>query len=331
MTQERTSVSTTPPLPGLELVQQINEALATVASDFAGDDDPAALAMPYARWADTGTGRWRMRNAAGTAWIDLGPLAAEDAVPVDGAVLASQAWVLARTMPTFLAGTEPTTNAGDIWINGVGACRWDAGDARYWLIPTYTNSILVTASGTVARPGAYVKYGQWDGCGGGGSGGRGSTVGSGRSSGGGGGAAIFREAFTFSDTPMSITIGAGGAGPGGASSPTAGNDGGATVFNGVTLGGGKAGASSNTLNVEGGEGGTSASPRTVPGQFGDYASTSNLLSSGGSSGFGFGLGGRNGRPNTTGTAWPEGYGAGSGGVGGSNTNAAASGFIRIWY
>ena len=272
-----------------------------------------------------------MRNAAGTAWVDLGPLVAESSTPVDGALLASQAWVRARAMATFAPGAEPMTNVGDIWINGVGACRWDAGDARYWLIPTYTNSILVTASGTVARPGAYVKFGQWDGCGGGGSGGRGSAAGSGRSSGGGAGASISREPLVFSGTPLAVTIGAGGAGPSGASSPATGNDGGATVFNGVTLGGGKAGSASNSLNVEGGAAGTSASPRAVSGLPGEYASTSMLLGDGGSTAFGFGLGGRNGAPNTIGTANPSGYGAGSGGVVGSNGNPAAPGFVRIWY
>ncbi|WP_336235755.1 glycine-rich domain-containing protein [Achromobacter dolens] len=329
--QENSQVSTTPPLSGVDLVDQINTGLQTIATDFSGSDDPAALAWPYARWADTGSGRWRMRNAAGSAWIDLGPLVAEDATPVDGALFASQGWVLARTIPTFAPGSEPTTNIGDIWINDIGACRWDAGDSRYWLIPTYTNSILITVSGTVARPNAYVKYGLWDGCGGGASGGRGSTVGSGRSSGGGGGAAIFHEPFTFSSSPMSVTIGAGGAGPNGASSPTAGNDGGSTVFNGVTLGGGKAGAASNSGNVEGGAGGTSSAPRSMPGGSGEYANTSSLLSAGGSTAFGFGIGGRNGAPNTVGLANAVGYGAGSGGVGGANPNSAASGFVRIWY
>ncbi|MGY6273634.1 gp53-like domain-containing protein [Achromobacter denitrificans] len=94
--QENPQVQTTPPLPGPTLVDQVNKAMRTVATDFSGDDDPAALAWPFSRWADTGTGRWRLRNAADSAWIDLGPLAEEEDPPVGGALFASQAWVSAQ-------------------------------------------------------------------------------------------------------------------------------------------------------------------------------------------------------------------------------------------
>lgn len=68
MTQESIQVSTTPPLPGLQLVQQVNDALLTVATDFAGSVDPAATANAYMTWADTGTGYLKRRNAANTDW-----------------------------------------------------------------------------------------------------------------------------------------------------------------------------------------------------------------------------------------------------------------------
>lgn len=64
-------IPTTPPLPGAALVDDVNDALATVATDFAGDTDPAALAPPYAVWADTANGLLKRRNAAGTAWVTL--------------------------------------------------------------------------------------------------------------------------------------------------------------------------------------------------------------------------------------------------------------------
>lgn len=70
--QEPIAISQTPPLPGLQLVQQANAAIATVATDFAGPSDPAALAGPYMTWADTGTGTLWRRNAAGSAWVDIG-------------------------------------------------------------------------------------------------------------------------------------------------------------------------------------------------------------------------------------------------------------------
>lgn len=72
--QENTQVQTTPPLPGPTLVDQVNKALQTIATHFAGSNDPASIAWPCSIWADTGNGRLKMRNAAGTAWIDLCPL-----------------------------------------------------------------------------------------------------------------------------------------------------------------------------------------------------------------------------------------------------------------
>lgn len=77
MTQQAIAVSTTPPLPGLQLVQQTNEALETIATDFAGAADPAGLAAPYMTWADTANQLLKRRNAANTAWVSLGGLFTE--------------------------------------------------------------------------------------------------------------------------------------------------------------------------------------------------------------------------------------------------------------
>src|SRR5690606_34982418 len=54
-----------------------NSALETIATDFAGPDDPAALAGPYMTWADTASGVLKRRNAAGSAWISIAPLLEE--------------------------------------------------------------------------------------------------------------------------------------------------------------------------------------------------------------------------------------------------------------
>ncbi|CAB3653428.1 hypothetical protein LMG26685_02874 [Achromobacter mucicolens] len=70
--QEPIAISETPPLPGLQMVQQANAALATIATDFAGTSDPAALAAPFMTWANTATGVVSRRNAAGTAWVEVG-------------------------------------------------------------------------------------------------------------------------------------------------------------------------------------------------------------------------------------------------------------------
>lgn len=81
--QEPIAISTTPPLPGLLLVQQANAAMETIATDFAGDSDPAANASAYTTWAQTSTGLLFRRNATNTAWVEIGrvlerPFYAED-------------------------------------------------------------------------------------------------------------------------------------------------------------------------------------------------------------------------------------------------------------
>lgn len=79
MTQEAIALRTSgDSYPGIAVVQDVNKALATIATDFAGPDDPAALAGPYMTWADTGNMRRRIRNAANSAWLDIGPLLGSD-------------------------------------------------------------------------------------------------------------------------------------------------------------------------------------------------------------------------------------------------------------
>ncbi len=107
MTQGPIAVSTTPPLPGLDMVQQMNTALATLGTDFAGDDDPAAYAQPFMTWADTLNGRIMRRNAAGSGWVDLGPLFEEQDPPIDGALFASQDWVLAQDFGQAASEEDP--------------------------------------------------------------------------------------------------------------------------------------------------------------------------------------------------------------------------------
>lgn len=72
--QANPKLSTTPPLPGVVAVPALNDALQTIATDFSGDTDPAALAWPFSKWADTSTGLLKRRNAAGTEWVVEGSL-----------------------------------------------------------------------------------------------------------------------------------------------------------------------------------------------------------------------------------------------------------------
>lgn len=83
--QEPIAISTTPPLPGLLMVQQANGAIQTVATDFAGDSDPAAIAPPFSKWANTTSGVLFRRNAAGTAWVEIGRVLERPLYISDGA------------------------------------------------------------------------------------------------------------------------------------------------------------------------------------------------------------------------------------------------------
>lgn len=72
MAQFPTQVSTTPPLPGLTLVNTVNGALETIATNFSGSIDPAADSFPFAVWADTGSGDLKRRNSADNDWDVIG-------------------------------------------------------------------------------------------------------------------------------------------------------------------------------------------------------------------------------------------------------------------
>lgn len=72
MSQDKIQITNTPPLPGTQLVQELNDAFEALATDFSGSVDPAAYAFAYSLWADTGTGDLKRRNAANNAWTVIG-------------------------------------------------------------------------------------------------------------------------------------------------------------------------------------------------------------------------------------------------------------------
>lgn len=316
--QKNSQVSTTPPLSGVDLVNQINSALQTLGADFSGSDDPAALAWPYARWADSGPGRWRIRNAAGTAWVDVGPLVAEAATPVDGALLASQAWVRARALPKFAQSAVPTSDIGDIWVQGIGACRWHSGDSKYYRIPLYNNSQLVTASGNFT-PDAFTKFGRATPIGGGGAGGSSAAPGasnvSGSGAGGSPGTILFQQAVTFTPgVAMPVVIGAGGVGSASGSAAGA-----ATTFAGLSAAGGlRGGDASGTV------GGVSIGPGAGSSQNGGSNTVFTPASGGVGGSSMYGPGGAGGTGNSGGIPAPaSSYGAGGGGAGGTGAGGPA--------
>lgn len=76
MTQESITLNTTPPYSGADLVDDLNNALQSLGTDFAGSVDPASVdgVGPYVTWADTANNLLKRRNAAGTAWVVEGKL-----------------------------------------------------------------------------------------------------------------------------------------------------------------------------------------------------------------------------------------------------------------
>lgn len=309
------------------------EASAAESQNSANDaSDSAALAQQWAAQIGTpvdGTDYSAKSNALlSKDW------ATKTSGTVDGADYSAKYWAqqsqAGAGLPRYNAGSEPTTDAGDIWINGIGACRWDAGDGRYYRIPTYENRVpLRSASGTWTS-GAYTKYVRLNGCAGGGGGGSGSaTGGTGRSSGGGAGEAVRDYLYTVTpSTPISYTCGAAGAGVG-SGTPTTGTNGGNSTFGTLTLVGGSGGLASNSSNIAGGTGGSSATPGAIPGQPGQYAQTNATFGDGGSCIYG--QGGRNNNPNGTGAANATGFGAGAGGTFGTNPNTAGAGFWDVYF
>lgn len=131
MTQEAIEISTTPPLPGLKLVQDVNKALQTIATDFAGPTDPAGLpgCGPYCKWADTANGLRKRRNAANTGW------------EVEGELFVRSANRNGDAGEKFKA--SPATESGDVvtfeQAFGVGQARQNLTSSRS-LNTTYTNA-----------------------------------------------------------------------------------------------------------------------------------------------------------------------------------------------
>ncbi|WP_025139005.1 phage tail protein [Achromobacter sp. DH1f] len=95
---------------------EVDDNFVNVASDFAGGVDPATLAgayvLPYMRWADTGTGWLKRRNAANDGWTQ-------------------EQRLLRRTVQPFNAGELPTSDGGAVYVNGQGMAEWDAAAGKY--------------------------------------------------------------------------------------------------------------------------------------------------------------------------------------------------------
>lgn len=136
MTQEAVQITETPPLPGLQLVQDLNKALQTLATDFSGTTDPAALAWPYSTWADTGTGTLKRRNDAGSAWV------------IEGRLLRAH-------LPMYVQADVPTADIGPIYIIGKGPAEW-IGGAYIPLIKGIPSATFAEVDALVADQGPFI-------------------------------------------------------------------------------------------------------------------------------------------------------------------------------
>lgn len=63
---------------GAEVRAQMNNALQSIVTDFAGANDPAEMtpsnAFPYCTWLDTNNNLLKRRNNTNTAWLSIGTL-----------------------------------------------------------------------------------------------------------------------------------------------------------------------------------------------------------------------------------------------------------------
>lgn len=117
MSQELSQLSETPPLPGAVAIPNINKIIRTIATDFAGPDDPAAMAWPYCTWADTGNNLLKRRNAAGTAWV------------VEGVLFKA-------SLPQYAEADIPLSDKGPIYVIGKGVYEWDGAVYSYVQTPS---------------------------------------------------------------------------------------------------------------------------------------------------------------------------------------------------
>lgn len=142
---------------------------------------------------------------------------------------------------------------------------------------------------------------------GGGAGGAGYSS-AGQGGGGGAGGLFYQASRTIQEGTYSVNIGAGGNGVNAYADWAVGNNGGDTVFDGITTkGGGRAGAG-NSTGAAGGSGGGGGGRNCCGGKAGGSATQNNAGTNTGGTGFGFA--GGHGTGNNNG-------GAGGGGAGGA--------------
>jgi hypothetical protein len=155
-------------------VNDINSALETVATGFAGPTDPAAFATPYCIWNDTGTGLIKQRNAANTTWVPIAPLLSAMAAQSQ-LIGVGQSWqnmIASRALntvytnstgkPIFVSVTLSATSSAtfDLYVSGleIAKPRLVATDGRasaFAIVPDGSNYSVSFPTGTLT---AWVEF-----------------------------------------------------------------------------------------------------------------------------------------------------------------------------
>ena len=151
MAQSEIQVTTTPPLPGTQLVNEVNDALETIATDFSGATDPAADAFAYSLWADTNTGDLKRRNAANSAWVTIGriyPAVTELSTGNVG---------IGDTNPAYKLTVAGTGSDHQLWVRNTGT---SASDDAILLVQTSGTGTTSTIAGLFFGDGDSSSSGQ---------------------------------------------------------------------------------------------------------------------------------------------------------------------------
>ncbi|GAB4300252.1 MAG: hypothetical protein Kow0096_20120 [Thiohalomonadaceae bacterium] len=94
--------------PGSAFRADLNAALAAIVSNNSGATEPATT-YPFQWWADTTSGKLKLRNAANDAWIEVGSLASPNlGLAVQGAITSAG---LTQSSGTLLGRTSSGTGA----------------------------------------------------------------------------------------------------------------------------------------------------------------------------------------------------------------------------
>ena len=151
MAQSEIQVTTTPPLPGTQLVNEVNDALETIATDFSGATDPAANAFAYSLWADTNTGDLKRRNSANSAWVTIGRIYPAITELSTGKVGIGDA------TPSYKLTVADTGSDHQLWVRNTGT---SASDDAIILVQTSGTGTTSTIAGLFFGDGDSSSVGQ---------------------------------------------------------------------------------------------------------------------------------------------------------------------------